>query len=221
MYRLFFIVLIVLIPSAVEAVEIQLGHSDSRLGIKCTKPEEAHKTQAKRKIQEFLSVYKPKTIQQNLARIILCGELLLYDLAWVRGTYDLNQRTIWIEADSHTGTTYMLHHEFSSILLLNFMKKVPRKWLSFTKKWSSFNKESYIRNWRLINMNWKVDPRLRDKGFFYPYSQQSLEDDFNVMAGIHLPNIDYYNQLIKEGRKHYPINQKFLLLKDFYKGLLK
>jgi|10_taG_2_1085330.scaffolds.fasta_scaffold18948_5 hypothetical protein len=221
MRRLFIIILITLIPSTVKAVEVHLGVGLSGYGIECTKPEEAYKIRAKRKIQAFLGVYKPKVIQENLDRIILCGDLTLYSLTWARGTYNLNQKTIWIEADSHNDALYMLHHEFSSILFLNFKKRNIRGWLDFTRKWSSFNKEDYIRNWRLIKKNNKIDASLRDKGFLYPYSQQSLEDDFNVMSGYHLPNIDYYNQLNKKAREHYPINQKFLLLMDFYKGMLR
>ena len=214
MTRFLLISLFLILPFKAAAAEIKLGYSDVETQIQCTKPKPKHMLAQQHKIDLFLNKYKSKIIKKYLNKIVLCNKLSRYGLSWIRGTYDIDKKIIFLEIDEHNDTLYLLHHEFSSILLLSL------KGLN-TNKWKSYNKEGYIENWRHINMNWKVDSRLQEKGFLFPYSQQSLEDDFNVMAGFYLPNVFSYNQDLKDARKHYRINEKYLLLKDFYKGLLR
>tara|TARA_R110002110_G_scaffold13222_1_gene63464 strand:- start:30 stop:674 length:645 start_codon:yes stop_codon:yes gene_type:complete len=214
MTRFLLVSLFLILPFKASAVEIKLGHSDVKTQIECSRPKHKHVLQRRQKIDLFINKYKPKIIKRYLNKIVLCNKLSRYGFSWIRGTYDIDKRIIFLEIDEHNDGLYVLHHEFSSILLLN-LKKLDKN------KWKSYNKEGYIENWRHINMNWTADNHLQEKGFLFPYSQQSLEDDFNVMSGLYLSNIFSYNQSLKDARGHYRINGKFLLLKNFYKGLLR
>lgn len=210
----FLLFIFLIISSSASAAEIQLGYHNIKTQIECTKPKLKYIHAQRPEIDLFLNKYKAKIIKKHLNKIVLCDKLSRYGLSWIRGTYDIDKKIIFLEIDEHDDTLYLLHHEFSSILLLRSQKLDKNKW-------KSYNKEGYIKNWKLIDMRWKTSQSLQKKGFLFPYSQQSLEDDFNVMAGLYLPNYFNYNQKLLDGRKHHGINKKFLLLKDFYKELLR
>jgi len=214
MTRFLLISFILILPSTANAVTIGLGYSNSEAQIKCTPPNKEYNSRINFKVQQFANTYRPEVIKKYLSKIVFCNKLWLHGFAWPRGTYSLKGKMIFVEIDGHNDTAHMLHHEFSSILLFS-TNKLNRS------KWKSFNGDKYIHNWRLIHMGWKDDSKIQKNGFLYPYSQQDLENDFNVMAGLYLPNVPNYNDRLKKARRYPRINGKYLLLRDFYKGLLR
>ena len=211
--KYYIIVAIMLTSGFAEAVEVQTGVSVKSKQILCTKPEPNLAYNALQKIRIFVKKYKPSVIKHNLSKIVLCKKLSRYGLSWIRGTYLLENKAIFLEIDEHDDTLFVLHHEFSSILMFKH-KKINKK------EWMSFNKEDYIRDWKKIDMNWQRNSHLQDKGFIFPYSQQSFEDDFNVMAGLYLSDVWNYSQILKVATKCTNINEKFKILKRYYNELI-
>ena len=143
----------------------------------------------------------------------MCGHLKRYGLDWIRGTYSLKNKTIWLEVDSHRDTLFILHHEFSSLLMFGYKKPDKDKWLKY-------NHGDYIKSWQKQKWDWQPNKALRKKGFLYGYSQQSFEDDFNVMSALYLAGIPNYSKMLKNASKFYNINEKLKIIKNYYKEIL-
>jgi hypothetical protein len=194
---------------------MEFGYLDAASIISCTTPSTKHQTRASYEIKTFINVYKPKIIKKFLRRVVFCGRLSKHGFSFFRGTYNLKNKTIFVEIDNFDDTSWVLHHEFSSLLFY----ELPHR---FNKaKWKSYNGAEYKRNWHIISAGWEDNKKLQQKGFLYPYSQYTLEDDFNVMSGLYLANKLKYTKMIASARRFPRINGKYILLRNFYKGLLR
>ena len=169
---------------------------------------------SKREYKLFEKSYKKSTIKKYLKKVVFCKYLALDNVWSVRGTYNLNKKTLFIEVDYATNDTeYLLHHEFSSILLLS-----NHKLRDIRQKWITNNVVYYKPLYHMTSgkSGYKGNfPLLRMKGFLYPYSRTNFENDFNVMAAYY--KADYLRRDLHKAAKNYSrINNKFLLIKNFY-----
>ena len=181
-FKPLFLTFIALSPFTSHALQVQTGLSknyriDSDEGIRFVKCTKIIKTQNYKNsfndLDIFLKSYKPETIKLNLHRVVFCKELHVNNKKWYRGTYDLKNKTIIIEVGGASDTEYMLHHEFSSILI-----KFSQKYNLLKTNWIKFNKERYVDVWSGFSKSrWNSENRLlRKNGFLFPYCKTNFEN---------------------------------------------
>ena len=106
----FLLFIFLIISSSASAAEIQLGYHNIKTQIECTKPKLKYIHAQRPEIDLFLNKYKAKIIKKHLNKIVLCDKLSSYGLSWIRGTYDIDKKIIFLEIDEHDDTLYLLHH---------------------------------------------------------------------------------------------------------------
>jgi len=133
-----------------------------------------------------------------------------------RSGLGLKNKTLFIEVSYRSNDTeYLLHHEFSSLLLHSNpnSKSLKKQWTSNNLVgYNPFFAQKYGKN------QWKEKHEaLRMRGFLYPYSRTNFENDFNVMAAYF--KADYLRKDLKKAANDYfRINNKFFILKKFYEN---
>ena len=207
-------ILLLLLPFTTNAaIKIQYGAGDYNNNITCTKPSVSQTQRFKNEFKLFLKTYKGPVIAANLNKVVVCKKLTRGSFDWYRGTYVLSQRTIYVEVDGADDTEYLLHHEFSSLLLLKSNKKSQLK-----DKWSVWSKQNY--NIEHKKRGWATKNNLQKDGFLYEYNKVSFENDFNVIASFYLcPYLKY--KLDKASKKYWRIQKKYNEVRNFYRPLLR
>lgn len=207
----------------VHAVQLELGEGNYTAGndiikekLQCVKLKDASLyKRAKIKYKSFAKLYKKKTLEKYLRKVVFCHNLALGSFWQVRGSYNLDKKILFIQVDRKSNDTkYILHHEFSSILL-NLHPKLNK----FREKWISNNSVYYKPLYHMTSgkSGYRGNfPMLRMQGFLYPYSRTNFENDFNVMAAFY--KSDYLRHKLDQAANNYSkINNKFLLIKEFYR----
>ena len=183
--------------------------------VTCKRPSSSLFNSKKQNVRLFANKYKKKTLDKYLHRVILCKDMRVNNAKWVRGTYDMESLTLFIEiSKDYEDTEYALHHEFSSILL------IKNKFYKIKQKWIKNNKQGYQYGWGAnSNSKWNSENRqLRLKGFLFPYCTTNFENDFNVMAAYYKSR--YLKHILKSVSYRYPlIKNKYKIIKMFYKNL--
>ena len=210
------ILLCMLFPlTATAKVNIQYGVEDSLREIKCTQPSTSEKRHFKTELRLFLKKYKRSTLNQNLSKIIACKVLSRSIYKWYRGTYDETNNIIYVEVGGYANDTeYLLHHEFSSLLLYNS----PQKRKLLRHQWIAWSNKIY--NLDHNKRDWVVKRMLQKDGFLYEYNKVSFENDFNVLSGFYLSNY-LKGDLRVASNKHWRIKNKYKSLREFYKPLVR
>jgi hypothetical protein len=210
------ILLCLLFPlTATAKVNIQYGVEDNLRDIKCTQPSASEKRQFKTELRLFLKKYKPSTLSQNLSKIIACKKLSRSIYEWYRGTYVEANNIIYVEVGGNVNDTeYLLHHEFSSLLLYNS----PQRQKLLRQQWAEWTNKEY--NLDHDKRDWTVKRRLQKDGFLYEYNKVSFENDFNVLGGFYMSNY-LKGDLRVASNKHWRIKNKYKSLREFYKPLLR
>jgi len=210
------ILLCLLFPfTATAKVNIQYGVEDSLRDIACTQPSASEKRQFKTELRLFLKKYKPATLSQNLSKIIACKKLSRSIYEWYRGTYVEANNIIYVEVGGNINDTeYLLHHEFSSLLLYNN----PQKQKLLRQQWIKWSNKEY--NLDHDKRDWTVKRHLQKDGFLYEYNKVSFENDFNVLGGFYMSNY-LKGDLRVASNKHRRIKNKYKSLREFYKPLLR
>jgi len=183
--------------------------------VKCEPAKKQHIDIAKKAIDIFIKSYKKSTIRNNLREVRLCGKIILGENAdWPTGTYDYDKKIIYLVANKKPHqrwmAEYILHHEFSSILL-----KSSHRWFNL--------KEVFLKNSKSDYGNVRTDDwmgyikKFLNKGFVTPYSKTSFENDFNVIAGFYkTPSLQ---RKMSELLIYPLILKKYNIVKRFYKNL--
>jgi len=201
--------------TATAKVNIQYGVEDSLREIKCTQPSTSEKRHFKTELRLFLKKYKRSTLNQNLSKIIACKVLSRSIYKWYRGTYDETNNIIYVEVGGYANDTeYLLHHEFSSLLLYNS----PQKRKLLRHQWIAWSNKIY--NLDHNKRDWVVKRMLQKDGFLYEYNKVSFENDFNVLSGFYLSNY-LKGDLRVASNKHWRIKNKYKSLREFYRPLVR
>lgn len=219
-----FIFLILFLPGIANAYSIQNGPDGNKLfaqgwRVICTPLSLPYYNDALKDVDKFKRVYTNKALS-NLNKIIFCNKFYIkrgqHTATWLRGTYNFSDRTIFVKIDENKDADYLLHHEFSSILIKVYGA-------SFEQKWRSINVEDYTGNYELDNNNSFVHLRdLHKKGWYRDYSKSSFENDFNIITGHYFT--DWLNRKLMTSSLFYSkIKSKIDLMKHWYekKGLLR
>jgi len=184
--------------------------------IKCQKTTPYHFDLVKNDIQKFINSYKKSTIENFLKQIRVCHVINLDGMTWVGGTYDIKRRIIYLRAPKHHKHEYLLHHEFSSIILKS--SKNSSKRLKIIKKFWNINDGPYTGVGRVNKTNWLNEIiSYQRRGFIVPYAQTNFENDFNMTAA-YLKTSSLQNNT-KKAMRFNRLNKKFKLVKQFYKKL--
>jgi len=210
------ILLCLLFPLTVTAkVNVKYGLNDELREITCTQPSKGEKRRFKTELRLFLNKYKSSTLSSNLHKIVACKKLRRSIYEWYRGTYVEDGNVVYVEIGGHhNDAEYVLHHEFSSLLLCN--NKTRR--IALKHLWAQWSNKDY--NLDHDKRDWIVKRSLQRDGFLYEYNKLSFENDFNVMAAFYLSNY-LKHDLRSASRKHRRIKNKYKSLREFYKPLVK
>jgi len=197
-------------------VLVEYGVGDASRDITCTKPSRDGTNRLKYEAKGFLRKYKKSVLKEKLNKIVGCGKLQRGPYSWYRGTYVEDNKTIYVELEGGVDDTeYVLHHEFSSLLLW-YSEKTTRAELE--ENWTRWSNRTY--NLDHGKSDWIIKPRLQRDGFLYEYCLSSFENDFNTMATYYMSG--YLRSNLEYARKkHRRINKKFKLLREFYRPLLR
>ena len=87
--------------------------------VKCDKAKQKYLNKAIPSIGLFAKSYKKGTLDKYLTQIRVCSVITLDGMDWVSGTYDTDKKIIYLKTAGRTDIEYVLHHEFSSIVLNN------------------------------------------------------------------------------------------------------
>jgi len=196
-------------------ISIEFGVGNTSKYITCTRPSSKYIKRLKYEVEKFSKRYKKRTLKDSLHRVVGCGKLQRGSFSWYRGTYVKDNKTIYVELEGGTNDTeYVLHHEFSSLLLEYYGKAV---YAELKENWTQWSNRAYNLNHGKID--WITKPKLQKDGFLYEYCLFSFENDFNTMATWYMTN--YLRSNLESARKkHRRINEKFKLLREFYRPLL-
>tara|TARA_Y100001973_G_scaffold102779_1_gene168545 strand:- start:276 stop:944 length:669 start_codon:yes stop_codon:yes gene_type:complete len=222
MKNLLFFVL--LLPCAANAYTIHNGMIGKHKipegwSIKCSQTSHYYFSERMVDVTEFKKIYT-KNALNKIQKIYFCHKLTLSRWGtqsnWARGTYDWKKGYIFVKIDNNNDVEYILHHEYSSIL----MKKYD---VGFKSKWSFFNKGKYHGDYgKNNNYNKQHLKQIQKRGWYRDYSQSSFENDFNIIVG-HYFSSWLKRDLLKSANRNWRINGKLKLIKEWYKtkGLLK
>ena len=215
MKRLVVATFICLVANPALAVHVFNGESKTYY-VSCTPAQEDIYLAAKAKIHDFTEKYKAATIKNNLKQIRFCGKLLLYGGNWAAGTYDLKKKIIYVKAKWLYQQEYVLHHEFSSILLKSAPARQRIKLLVGFKR-NSIGKYRYFRDEQNYKKWMTRSLRFLKKGYIVPYAQTCFENDFNMMAAYH--KTSFLQEEMMESKAYPKIYNKYKIIERFYKKL--
>jgi hypothetical protein len=210
------VLLCLLFPlTAMAEINIEYGSGDELRDITCSQPSSSEIKRFKQELRLFINKYKKTTLSRHLNKIVACKKLARSIYDWYRGTYVEDKNVMYVEVGgSLNDTEYILHHEFSSLLLYNNGTK--RKALQ--RQWDQWSNKDY--NLDHNKRDWAVKRDLQRDGFLYEYSKLSFENDFNVMAAFYMSNYLKYNLRVASN-KHWRIKNKYKTLREFYRPLIK
>ena len=207
--------MVMLVPfTAHSNVKIEHGIDDDYNGITCSKPSLQKARHFKSELKLFLKKYKQAVISRNLTKVVACKKLTRGHYNWYRGTYVISQNTIYVEIGGNIDDTeYLLHHEFSSLLL----HAHPHKAQKMKIKWISWSNKNY--NLDHNKRDWILKKSLQKNGFLYEYNKVSFENDFNVLSAFYM---SFYlrHKLTRARQKHWRLQKKYEMLHKFYQPLI-
>tara|TARA_R100000664_G_scaffold23542_1_gene33137 strand:- start:354 stop:1001 length:648 start_codon:yes stop_codon:yes gene_type:complete len=204
-----------LLPVNLSALQVINGGSLS-IDVECRPAKEKHIVSAKQDINLFVNSYRKKTIKNYLHQIRMCRNIKLRDMSWPSGTYDRSKKIIYLKVAGRTDTEYLLHHEFSSLLLKSFINSA--KSAQIENKFLKINKNCYVGVSRSHQSNWmrEYPPNMR-AGFIVPYAQTNFENDFNMIASF--LKTSYLKNRVERAKKFKLLNKKITIVEKFYKNL--
>ena len=215
MKKLLVSLILCLFPANLLAVEVINGGSPTAY-VNCQKTSPFYLNLVKHDIKKFIKSYKKSTIQTFLKQIRVCHVINLDGMTWVGGTYDVRRGIIYLRAPEHYKHEYLLHHEFSSIILKSPENRHKR--LSILKQFWKINDGSYIGLGRVNKSNWLDEvTSYQRRGFVVPYAQTNFENDFNMTAAYLKTSSLSYNT--KRAKRFKRLKSKFKIVKQFYKNL--
>ena len=202
-------------PLMVAGVRVAYeGVRASRQLPRCTPPDVRHLPRAMAAIRDFSSRYNERAMSL-LDTVVLCGRLGDGEDAWIRGLYDPQKRMILVELDHHDDTVYVLHHEFSSLLMA-----ASGDLSGFRRRWVQHNRGTYNAAYGDSSAQpWRVDWTLYRRGFLHPYGQTSFENDLNIIAGFVMSS--YLHERLRQASLAPAIRAKVTLAHDFMRPWLK
>jgi hypothetical protein len=211
MKKLIVATFICLVANPALAVQVFNGESKTYY-VSCAPAQEDVYLAAKANIHHFTDKYKAATIKNNLKQIRFCGELLLFGENWAAGTYDFKKKIIYVKTKKPYQQEYVLHHEFSSILLKSVRPRQKIKLLMGFKR----NSIGGYRDFR--DKNWMVRSHsFLKKGYIVPYAQTCFENDFNMMAAYY--KTSFFQEQMMESNAYPRIHNKYKIIERFYKKL--
>jgi hypothetical protein len=136
-------------------------------------------------LNEGIKKYPPRLLDQELRTVYVlsdlsyrgitaCGTYSAKDIYVVNQGETMGYNDAWVEAT--------FHHEFSSLLLLHHPQYLE------ANAWSAVNPHSFrygedgVQAIKQHHDNQECDRSLCSVGFWCEYSQNSMEDDFNMLA---------------------------------------
>jgi hypothetical protein len=169
-------------------------------------------------IEAFLARYPPALIRTNLHHIYLLGRLVVYGRRF-GGT--CSEDSIYL-ANEGLGAGYSsgfltatLHHEFSSMLYLNY-EPPNEQWNNVNGKgWQYAGYGSAFDVLERVDLHERSE-QLHSQGFLTKYAQTSLEEDFNTFAESLFTEPLW---LISAASQHEKIWLKLKLITAFYRKL--
>ena len=184
--------------------------------VKCDKAKQKYLNKAIPSIGLFAKSYKKGTLDKYLTQIRVCSVITLDGMDWVSGTYDTDKKIIYLKTAGRTDIEYILHHEFSSIVLNN-NRNINQK-RALLQKFIKFNDGNYRGVGRSHQSNWMDEnPAYQKRGFIVPYAQTNFENDFNMIVSY--LKTSYLSYSTKKARKFKRLNYKFKAVEEFYKNL--
>lgn len=214
MKKLLVSLILCLFPVNLSALQVINGGSKTDR-VLCKPALKKHLRAAKVDIEIFRRLYKRSTINKYLKQIRVCKSITLGDIPWAHGTYDLENKIIYMKSAGRSDLEYILHHEFSSIIL-----KHPDNHVKYFNTLQSFLKisNSYKGISETHQSNWMdEDSSYQSRGFIVPYAQTSFENDFNMVASYLKTSYLGYNK--KRAKRFKKLKTKFQLVGKFYRGL--
>ena len=169
-------------------------------------------------IRRFVNKYPKSVLNDNLSSVFLLKDLSFYGSYW-GATYKWDR--IYISYNVNDGDTVRfvtreLHHEFSSILLENYVFP-KRKWIYATK--GKYASKNYGIDQAGSGGNGRDEgTHLLERGLLTSYGASDFENDVNIYAEylFVLPK-----RLARHNEKYFRIAKKTKLLKQFYCGINK
>ena len=211
MKRLVVATFICLVADPALAVQVFNGESKTYY-VSCRPAQEDVYLAAKAKIHHFTDKYKAATIKNNLKQIRFCGKLLLFGENWAAGTYDFKRKIIYVKTNKPYQQEYILHHEFSSILLKS------ARYVQKAKLVVGFKRNSVGKYRDFRDKNWMVRrPSFLKKGYIVPYAKTCFENDFNMMASYY--KTSFLQEEMMESKAYPKIYNKYKIIEEFYKKL--
>jgi hypothetical protein len=213
-----FIFLILFLPGIANAYTIQNGMRSEHTipenyQIKCTPVSPYYYHSALIDVVEFKKTYSKKALS-FLNKIIFCKDLHIgrfgFITKWARGTYDWKQKWIFVKIDDNQDSDYVLHHEFSSILMKQNKIKIKSDWIKHNQ--GKYNHDYGKAN----NYNPRHLEKIYKQGWYRDYSQSSFENDFNIIAGHYFTDW-LRKKLIRTASRHWIIDWKMYLMMQWYK----
>ncbi len=215
MKKLLVSLILCLFPVNLLAVEIINGGSPTDF-VKCSRTTKSLIHSIDYDVKKFINSYKKSTIKKFLKQIRVCHVIDLDGMTWVGGTYDVRRRIIYLRAPEHYKHEYLLHHEFSSIILKSPENRHKR--LSVLKEFWKINDGSYTGVGRVNKSNWLDEvASYQRRGFVVPYAQTNFENDFNMTAAyLKTSSLSYNTKMAKRFKR---LKSKFKIVQQFYKNL--
>ena len=206
--------MLLLLPlTATATIKTQYGAVDHYHSITCSKPSLRQIRHFKNELKLFLKKYKRSALSKNLTKVVACKKLTRGPYEWYRGTYVASQNVIYVEVSGPDDTEYLLHHEFSSLLLYAH----PHKTQKLKAKWINWSNQKY--NIDHNKRDWVQKKHLQKNGFLYEYNKVSFENDFNVMASFYM-SFHLRHKLTLARKKHWRLQKKYEMLYKFYQPLI-
>ncbi|MBP47029.1 MAG: hypothetical protein CMH53_03740 [Myxococcales bacterium] len=199
-------------PNSHDVAGIEVISDASRVPswVQCTAVKRRHLPRAHAALYQFVSKYNAAA-RSALRRVVLCDRLGTGDNQWIRGVYDVESASIMVEVDDFDDTLYVLHHEFSSLLML-----ASGDMSAFRALWRRHSQGVYNAGFQLAaRQDWKPNPELYRRGFLHAYSATSFENDLNVMVAFVMS--DYLQSRLHAASRFAAIRAKVELAEDFLK----
>ncbi len=170
-------------------------------------------------IKIAISKYPKEVLTKNIKKIYILKSIEFFGQPY-GGTnstdivYIANSGIMAGYSDNYIEKSF--HHEFSSILLRNYPKKIKNQ------KWKELNNLKYgdggVEALKLSKDSQLYDSIFNANGFLYEYANSSFENDFNSFAeSIFLPKDDFYEIINANSR----LLKKYNLIIEFYSSINK
>ena len=166
----------------------------------------------------FLGRYPVPVVKRNLRDIYLFSDMRFFGKPY-GGTNSTSALYVASQGENRGYSNLFLagtlHHEFSSILLRGQRARFP------TRAWKTANPSGFAYDGTGVEMLGRPNllvpsPRFLEQGFLTRYSQSSLENDFNMIAGWMFTR----PAEIRDFGERYPrIRKKLELAVSFYEAL--